>query len=324
MHNYDGKPSNNEIPQSTPPLQHLPPIDLGQELSQYHTASNGISNSDNRLPSVVDFTLGTSLDSSLSIQENLLPDSMNWQETLNSREHYTSGLDLFGSIDTFESPDLDQQSLPPVSIDPSMTQSRSILSYPGSPLLQNAPSNHPVRKHTSERDLEMSEVCWDAIRTAVANWSPLFALPKRAILSRFIRRYFASFHRHQPLLHEPTWSPNNSPLPLILAVCANGALYSLERTAAMEMHRIAIAMLEEACDSLPTLQAMMLLGAFSAWCDPIAHFDTALKLHGQMAISVRKAWAAAAEHDGRPDDALAWEHWLERESRKRLEDGVWR
>lgn len=274
--------------------------------------------------SAMDLPLEIGTDSSLSIQEYLLPDSMHWLETLNNGDSNYNSLYNFGVFDAFESPDSDQTSLPPVPIDPSMAQSRSILSHPGSPLLQSTPNHRTTGSSTGERNLDMSEVYWDVMQPAVANWSPFFALPKRTSLSRFIRRYFGSFHRHQPLLHEPTWSPNNSSLPLVLAVCANGALYSLERTAAMEMHRIATDMLDPTDENLSTLQTMMLLGAFSAWCDPVAHFDTALKLHGQMTIAVRKAWAAAAtlDQDGQPDDTLEWKRWLTRESRKRLADGI--
>jgi hypothetical protein len=59
------------------------------------------------------------------------------------------------------------------------------------------------------------------------------------------------------------------------------------------MHRIAVAMLAPADGSLSPLQAMMLLAAFSAWDDPASHFDTALRLHGQMTIVVRQAWTSA-------------------------------
>lgn len=54
------------------------------------------------------------------------------------------------------------------------------------------------------------------------------SIPDRHMMQQYIRRYFRTFHRHQPFLHEPTWSPNTAAIPLVMSVCANGALYSLE------------------------------------------------------------------------------------------------
>lgn len=167
----------------------------------------------------------------------------------------------------------------------------------------------------------MKEECWESIRLEVSRRNPSFILPNRQSMSRFMRRYFRSFHCDQPILHEPTWSPAESPIPLVLAVCANGAVYSLERTAAVEMHRLAVDTLTPDDGRLQTIQAMMLLAAFSAWDDPLTNFETTLKLHGYLTVAIRKAWAGVGIHKS-PGEALSWGNWKAEEALKRWHDSL--
>lgn len=54
-------------------------------------------------------------------------------------------------------------------------------------------------------------------------------LPSASLLNRFLGTYLVCFHPHYPILHIPTMSLENTPSPLILALCSIGALYRLHR-----------------------------------------------------------------------------------------------
>jgi hypothetical protein len=64
-------------------------------------------------------------------------------------------------------------------------------------------------------------------------------LPTASSLQIFLNSYISSFHPHFPIFHLPSFKINNSPNPLILSICAIGALYRLERNTAMQLYEIA-------------------------------------------------------------------------------------
>ncbi|KAH9232869.1 hypothetical protein K456DRAFT_336704 [Colletotrichum gloeosporioides 23] len=143
-----------------------------------------------------------------------------------------------------------------------------------------------------------------------------YVLPSKDELSRFIARYFGSFHRHQPFLHEPTWSASRSPVMLVLAVCANGALYSLERPTAFGLYKMAVQMTSLTDEGIHALQTMMLLTAFAAWSGTKEDLRTALQFHGRLAFAIRQEWALSEYGEGA--ETTTWEAWLARESLKRV------
>jgi hypothetical protein len=57
-------------------------------------------------------------------------------------------------------------------------------------------------------------------------------IPSASILEKCLRAYFDAFHIHFPLLHIPTMDLEHTPSVLILAICAIGALYRLQRRTA--------------------------------------------------------------------------------------------
>ena len=62
-----------------------------------------------------------------------------------------------------------------------------------------------------------------------------FNMPNAESLQRFLVSYLSCFHRHYPILHLPSLDLLNAPSPLILAMCAIGALYRLSRKTAKDL-----------------------------------------------------------------------------------------
>lgn len=54
-------------------------------------------------------------------------------------------------------------------------------------------------------------------------------IPSAALLQRFLWSYHACFHHHFPIFHLPRMDLKKTPSPLILSICAIGALHRLER-----------------------------------------------------------------------------------------------
>lgn len=160
--------------------------------------------------------------------------------------------------------------------------------------------------------LQVGATRWNFMQQEARKYGD-FALPDPAVLCRFIHRYFKTFHQHQPFIHEPSWSAETAEVHLVLAVCANGAVYSLERDTASELHRLALAMLNPDDYSLQALQTMMLLTAFSAWSADSSNLRTAFQIHGRLAIALRHQWnrAGSTTSDG------TWDSWVQKESLKR-------
>jgi hypothetical protein len=58
---------------------------------------------------------------------------------------------------------------------------------------------------------------------------PRLRFPSTKLLNRFLGGYFVCFHPHYPIFHIPSMVIENTPGPLILAICTIGALYRLDR-----------------------------------------------------------------------------------------------
>ena len=61
-------------------------------------------------------------------------------------------------------------------------------------------------------------------------------LPTSTSLQKCLRTYFDSVHVHLPLFHLHTFELETTPSPLILAMCATGALFRLERQVAASLY----------------------------------------------------------------------------------------
>lgn len=64
-----------------------------------------------------------------------------------------------------------------------------------------------------------------------------FRLPSAPALQKCIRTAIDNFHVHMPILHLQTLDFATAPSPLILVICAIGALYRLERKIAEQLYR---------------------------------------------------------------------------------------
>ncbi|THC88220.1 hypothetical protein EYZ11_012335 [Aspergillus tanneri] len=194
----------------------------------------------------------------------------------------------------------------------------SLLSRPGSPPILEVPTDgaHSPDSHWFLGDRHrITEERWLSMQTDVSQ-AGVYKLPSHPTLSQFIRRYFGSFHRHQPFLHPPTWSPSTAKTALILAVCANGAVYSLEPDIAVELHKAAVACMQrDEKKGLWTLQTLMLVAAFAAWSGSSDDLAFALQCYGEMTMAVRREWSQMQEEQ---EGFSCWERWLERECLKRI------
>lgn len=170
-------------------------------------------------------------------------------------------------------------------------------------------------------NLRISQEYWNTIHeeTGHLQTSPL---PPPEKLSQYINRYVACFHRHQPLFQEHVWSPNSSPVALTLAVCANGALYIMDRSNAADLFRIAASLAKPESEGLWTLQYGMLIVAYAAWSGENEDLDVAFKAQGRLALDVRREWTKKPSMLGSMPAmvgsvAAKWDSWCEWETLKR-------
>lgn len=63
-----------------------------------------------------------------------------------------------------------------------------------------------------------------------------FHLPPAIALQKCFRTFVDAFHVHLPIFHLPTMDLERTPSPLVLAMCAIGALYRLERKVAASLY----------------------------------------------------------------------------------------
>ncbi|CAI4215832.1 unnamed protein product [Parascedosporium putredinis] len=155
-------------------------------------------------------------------------------------------------------------------------EARSILSRPTSPS-RDAHSINSGFSPQSASALEITDEHHKYMQARISEVSD-FVLPSRHAMAGYVNRYFNNFNKHQPLLHGHTWSPSEAPVPLVLAVCANGSAYSLEHAEAVEFYRHAVKLLAPADSGLWVLQTMMLVAAFAAWSGNLEDLQTALQL----------------------------------------------
>jgi hypothetical protein len=142
-----------------------------------------------------------------------------------------------------------------------------------------------------------------------------FALPSRAALSRYVAMYFQQFNQHMPFIHEASWKADGTPLPVFLAMCANGAVYCLEDMVARRLYDASLELLKPLDTGLWTLQTSMLLMAFGAWSGEPTRLQQALHIQGGLLLRLRQAWY---EHQKvQPQLPPTWEQWIAAESLRR-------
>ena len=164
----------------------------------------------------------------------------------------------------------------------------SLLSRPVSPSIQAEPAYAASTPFKSPRVVAISAHARDRIVEALAAQGNRQAIPSPGSLSLFANQYFKTFHKHQPMLHEDTVDFETMSASLILAVCANGAQYSLESVTGRALYKLSMACLDYGEDSIEILQTQMLLLAFSAWSGEVEDLQTALSIQAQMTLRLRQ------------------------------------
>lgn len=249
---------------------------------------------------------------------DILPDTLNWLE-----EPRDSNDSDPLSLSTITLPQLDQQVFVPGE---HSHQAPGQIAHQDQPcVLPRSTSPHETSRELSRissdlspgsaTTLELSDEYHSLMQDRIAKTSE-YMLPSRYALSGYISRYFSNFNRHQPLIHEPTWSPNEAPVPLVLAVCANGSVYSLEHAEAVELYRHALRMLLPTDTGVWVLQTLMLLTAFAAWSGDPDDLRSAMELHGRLTLELRKEWMVRSAD---PADCSTWSGWLAEETRRRYD-----
>lgn len=192
---------------------------------------------------------------------------------------------------------------------------RTILSRPSSPPLSTGNEESlNTGSVKASRAFEVTEEYRCVLQEQLKS-TATYTLPSRVALSRFVTQYFKSFHRHQPFLHEATWDPEQAPVALVLAVCANGALYSLERKTATDLYNIALKHLDLDGQGIHLLQTQMLLIAFAAWGGTIADIEPAMRIQASMTLRLRRE--EASYNDLANSSTARWDIWRATESFKR-------
>lgn len=177
----------------------------------------------------------------------------------------------------------------------------SMLSRPGSPPASHANDVDAVSSLLPSSSVALTKESYERLEGEVALVSDS-ALPPLSELCRFIRSYFSSFHRHQPFLHEASWSPQQSPPTLILALCANGALYDLEATVAKQLFDLALQLRSVNLSGLPFIQAYFLMIAFMAWSGSSKDIESATQLSANVIPELRRQWI---DYESQDDDHQA-------------------
>ncbi|KIW74395.1 hypothetical protein Z517_12335 [Fonsecaea pedrosoi CBS 271.37] len=173
-----------------------------------------------------------------------------------------------------------------------------------------------------------------------------FRLPSAAALQKCIRTYVDAFHVHLPIFHLQTMDFETTPSPLVLAICAVGALYRLERKIAASLYLKADQALAAAVDdrgehldkkprlledwvrpqsqspkstpeSLWRSQTRLLLAMLSCFSGDPEVISKAIIRLGDFLVDFRDL-APTVKPRKSTDRWLSWQEWVERESVKRL------
>jgi hypothetical protein len=198
----------------------------------------------------------------------------------------------------------------------------------------------PIIFNDVMRNKLLEDIC---SRQAKAPPGNTFRLPSATALQSCLRTFVDAFHIHLPILHLQSFDFMKTPSPLVLALCAIGALYRLERRIAATLYVKAVEVLQsedndsteylnaerltsywdKPCSSpqpsmnpLWVSQARLLLLFFAAFSGEPSMVRRSLEKLGYLSndnrIRLRRVEGKA------PAARLSWHDWIERESIKRL------
>ena len=127
-----------------------------------------------------------------------------------------------------------------------------------------------------------------------------FSLPSHHALNRYQSMYFVAGARHQPFIHESTWSPEKCSFGLFLAVCAMGARYCFEDRTSQQLWKAGKTVIrctideadrrsgdenyvQSSTDSLENCQGMLLLMMYATWAGGTHFLRQALAFQSELA-----------------------------------------
>ncbi|KAH7050027.1 hypothetical protein B0J12DRAFT_600002 [Macrophomina phaseolina] len=158
---------------------------------------------------------------------------------------------------------------------------------------QNDASTHNLPRVMRERvasppklriDCAVHDSLYRDIRGRVKGELEENVIPRVKELERLVEAYIKCFHCHFPIIHFASLDLSTTPGPLLLSICAIGALYRLERRRAVQFHNLASS-----------------------------------ALHSANEFQLKRT----ALQKGRQDiSRLSWDEWILRESTKRLLCGI--
>ncbi|KAF2223456.1 hypothetical protein BDZ85DRAFT_281383 [Elsinoe ampelina] len=167
-------------------------------------------------------------------------------------------------------------------------------------------------------------------------------LPSEVILEKCLRAYLDCCHVHMPFLHLRTFKVNKCPSPLLLAMCAIGSLYRLERNIAGDLFDRASKALERTLANqalkmnlgwvkpksssisnvdyhpLWVAQTQHLIIFFSTFSGDPKAVRKGLDLLPQLTMDYRFRAAALSHQRQTASDSQNWHDWIELESSKRI------
>ncbi|KAF2099804.1 hypothetical protein NA57DRAFT_75310 [Rhizodiscina lignyota] len=214
-----------------------------------------------------------------------------------------------------------------------------------------APLDHTKLEQAAEKPSKFSfsedmrqDLLRDIRARSMATFAGNIAVPRASIIQACIRTYIDCFDPHLPFIHIPTLVLQGSPSPLILAMCAIGSLYRLERKVAGDFYSLAEDLISssemhakprlrrlsnvfasprqpfEAAQDLErpiwAVQCRLLLNVFAlfAWDGGLVQEA----LNDQMALAQEfRRRAPLLERNKQADRWPCWQSWIEAESTKR-------
>ncbi|KAK5059839.1 hypothetical protein LTR84_009722 [Exophiala bonariae] len=162
------------------------------------------------------------------------------------------------------------------------------------------------------------------------------SLPSRNVLSRNLESFFRCSQEQLPFIHQTSFSIVHRSVGLTLAVVTLGSLFRFEHSQAMELYKIAKAVLREwtnrehlelsaellsesedllhdSPDELERIQTYILLTNFASWIGPSSLPEAILMGH-QLSILVMQS--RTCDSDEMPDN-IDWVAWVTTEERRR-------
>lgn len=124
---------------------------------------------------------------------------------------------------------------------------------PGSFARLHGSKGKPLKMPITELDeAKYAHVLAEARSRLSSEDAQKFRLPSSQKLDRFFTSYLTCFHHHFPVVHLQTLRDNNAGAPLIMAMCAIGALYRLNRKVAKDLWTWAQKMVDQVKCSAPS------------------------------------------------------------------------